>query len=33
VPFILARGIGKAFIDTSVELRDVEAFLAREMGR
>jgi 3-dehydroquinate synthase len=30
VPFILTRGIGKAFVDTSVELADVEAFLERE---
>jgi 3-dehydroquinate synthase len=33
VPFILARGIGEAFVDTSVELAEVEAFLAREMAR
>ena len=28
VPFILARGIGEAFVDQSVELSEVEAFLA-----
>jgi 3-dehydroquinate synthase len=28
VPFILARGIGEAFVDQSVELAEVEAFLA-----
>ena len=33
VPFILARGIGAAFVDTSVELPDVAAFLDRELGR
>jgi 3-dehydroquinate synthase len=33
VAFILARGIGKAFVDRSVELAEVEAFLAREMAR
>jgi 3-dehydroquinate synthase len=27
VPFILARGIGEAFVDSSVELSDVERFL------
>ena len=27
VPFILARGIGEAFVDKSVELGEVEAFL------
>ena len=27
VPFILARGIGKAFVDKSVELGEVERFL------
>jgi 3-dehydroquinate synthase len=31
VPFILARGIGEAFVDRSVELGEVEAFLARQM--
>jgi len=31
VPFILARGIGQAFVDTSVELTEVEAFLARQL--
>jgi 3-dehydroquinate synthase len=29
VPFILARGIGDAYVDQSVELADVEAFLSR----
>jgi 3-dehydroquinate synthase len=33
VPFVLTRGIGKAFVDTSVELGDVEAFLERELQR
>jgi 3-dehydroquinate synthase len=33
VPFILARGIGEAFVDSSIELSDVEAFLARELAR
>lgn len=33
VPFILARGIGAAFVDTSVDLADVAAFLDRELGR
>ena len=32
VPFILARGIGEAFVDQSVELAEVEAFLSREFG-
>ncbi|MEO7178419.1 MAG: 3-dehydroquinate synthase family protein, partial [Allosphingosinicella sp.] len=32
VPFVLTRGVGKAFVDTSVELADVEAFLEREMA-
>ncbi|MDB5721922.1 MAG: 3-dehydroquinate synthase [Alphaproteobacteria bacterium] len=32
VPFILARGIGKAFVDQSVELSEVEAFLGVLMG-
>ena len=32
VPFILARGIGDAFVDQSVELADVEAFLSRASG-
>ncbi|MEA3038086.1 MAG: 3-dehydroquinate synthase [Sphingomonadales bacterium] len=32
VPFILARGIGEAFVDASVELGEVEAFLARQFG-
>ena len=30
LPFILARGIGEAFVDTEVELSDVAAFLDRE---
>ena len=29
VPFVLTRGIGKAFVDRSVELSEVEAFLSR----
>ena len=33
VAFILARGIGETFVDASVGLPEVEAFLAREMGR
>ena len=33
VPFILAHGIGAAFVDTSIELSDVVAFLDRELGR
>lgn len=33
VPFILARSIGAAFVDTSVDLGDVAAFLDRELGR
>jgi 3-dehydroquinate synthase len=32
LPFILARGIGEAFVDQSVELAEVEAFLSRELG-
>jgi 3-dehydroquinate synthase len=32
VPFILARGIGAAFVDQSVELAEVEAFLSRALG-
>jgi 3-dehydroquinate synthase len=32
VPFILARGIGRAFVDSSVELADVAAFLDRVRG-
>jgi 3-dehydroquinate synthase len=32
VPFILARGIGEAFVDRTVELAEVEAFLARQLG-
>ena len=31
VPFILARGIGQAFVDRSVELGEVEAFLGRRV--
>jgi len=30
VPFILARGIGQAFVSNDVSLRDVEAFLVRQ---
>jgi 3-dehydroquinate synthase len=33
VPFILARAIGKAFVDWTVELGEVADFLAREMAR
>jgi 3-dehydroquinate synthase len=33
VPFILTRGIGEAFVDRSVELGEVEAFLERELVR
>ncbi len=33
VAFVLTRGIGKAFVDRSVELREVEAFLERELLR
>ena len=32
VPFILARGIGEAFVESEVELAEVEAFLARAYG-
>jgi 3-dehydroquinate synthase len=32
VPFILVRGIGRAFVDQSVELAEVEAFLAGASG-
>ncbi|HLL30599.1 MAG TPA: 3-dehydroquinate synthase [Allosphingosinicella sp.] len=32
VPFVLTRGIGKAFVDRSVELGEVEDFLSREMA-
>ncbi len=32
LPFVLTRGIGKAFVDTSVEIEDVAAFLARSLG-
>jgi 3-dehydroquinate synthase len=31
IPFILARGIGDAFVDASVDLAEVEAFLARAL--
>ncbi|MDB5693760.1 MAG: 3-dehydroquinate synthase [Alphaproteobacteria bacterium] len=31
IPFILARGIGDAFVDRSVALSEVEAFLARQL--
>jgi 3-dehydroquinate synthase len=33
VPFILTRGIGEAFVDRTVDLGEVEAFLERELGR
>ena len=33
VPFILTRGIGAAFVDSSIDLADVVAFLDRELGR
>jgi 3-dehydroquinate synthase len=33
VAFILTRGIGQAFVDTKVELGEVEAFLGRELAR
>lgn len=33
VPFVLTRGMGEAFVDRSVELAEVEAFLERELGR
>lgn len=32
LPFILVRGIGKAFVDTSVELEAVERFLEAELA-
>ena len=32
VPFILARGIGEAFVDKNVELAEVSDFLDRELG-
>jgi 3-dehydroquinate synthase len=32
VPFVLTRGIGEAFVDRSVELGEVEAFLERVTG-
>ena len=31
VPFILARGIGEAFVADDVELDEVEAFLSRQL--
>jgi 3-dehydroquinate synthase len=31
IPFILARGIGGAFVDNTVELEDVAAFLGRQL--
>jgi 3-dehydroquinate synthase len=33
VPFVLARGVGGAFVDASVEVAEVEAFLERELRR
>lgn len=33
VPFVLTRGIGKAFVDHSVELSEVERFLEEELER
>jgi len=33
VAFVLTRGIGEAFVDRSVELGEVEAFLERELSR
>jgi 3-dehydroquinate synthase len=33
VPFVLTRGIGEAFVDRSVDLAEVEAFLERELCR
>lgn len=33
VAFVLTRGIGEAFVDRSVELREVEDFLERELTR
>jgi 3-dehydroquinate synthase len=33
VAFVLTRGIGEAFVDRSVELGEVEAFLERELRR
>jgi 3-dehydroquinate synthase len=32
LPFILVRGIGQAYVDKSVDLADVEAFLDKERG-
>ncbi|HYG46619.1 MAG TPA: 3-dehydroquinate synthase [Allosphingosinicella sp.] len=32
VPFVLTRGIGQVFVDHSVELSEVEAFLSRAMA-
>jgi 3-dehydroquinate synthase len=31
LPFILLRGIGEAFVDKAVDMRDVAAFLAEEL--
>ena len=33
IPFILARGIGQAFVDSSIELDEVVVFLDRELDR
>ena len=33
IPFILAHGIGEAFVDTSIEMDDIVVFLDRELGR
>jgi len=33
IPFVLVRGIGRAFVDTSVDPADVAAFLDRERAR
>lgn len=33
LPFILARGIGQAFVDDSVDLRQIEAFLDEELQK
>ena len=32
IPFILTRGIGQAFVDKTIALDDVEAFLARQLS-
>lgn len=32
IPFILARGIGQAFVDKTIELDEVEAFLGRQFN-